>query len=264
MTWTLTLACPDDRVDILSAELWDRGATGIVEEPAYGGETLLRAFFDQRDDTLSRELGGEWDEVEEYDWVAATRESLQPIEAGDRLFLAPDWRDDPTPPGRIRITTHYGRAYGTGAGEATRLALTGIDRLLRPGDRFLDIGTGTGILCAAALTLHAASALACEIDPEALACARENLAQDGFHVPLFLGSADAVRDATADFIGANLNTGTIAALAHHFVRILKPSGRLVVSGFLHSDVPAIRTALTELRELARYDENGWTALVLER
>ncbi len=264
MSWTLTLTCDEERCELISAELWDRGATGIIEEAAPEGHTLLRAFFDARDEGIAEEVGGVWHEVEEFDWVAATRESLQPIEAGDRLFLAPEWRDDPTPPGRIRIVTHYGRAYGTGAGEATRLALLGIDRLLRPGDQFLDVGTGTGILCAVALTLGARRAIGCEIDPEALDVARENLGKDGFDVPLFLGTADCVRSESADFIGANLNTGTIAALAHHLARIVKPGGRIVVSGFLHFDVSAVREALAGLREIARYDENNWTALVLER
>jgi len=60
---------------------------------------------------------------EQRDWVASARELLQPMEVGARFYLAPAWRDDPTPPGRLRITVNPGMAFGTGVHETTQLCM---------------------------------------------------------------------------------------------------------------------------------------------
>ena len=52
---------------------------------------------------------------------AIPRELLQPMEVGERFFLVPEWRDDPTPAGRFRIVVNPGMAFGTGVHETTRL-----------------------------------------------------------------------------------------------------------------------------------------------
>src|SRR5438067_9470191 len=90
---------PDDR-DVLIAELWENGSAGIVELSA----SRLRAFFDDNGDRramLDRYPGSTVRDEEERDWVQSARDLLQPMEVGARFFLVPEWRDDPTPPGRL-------------------------------------------------------------------------------------------------------------------------------------------------------------------
>jgi len=45
------------------------------------------------------------------------------MEIGERIFVVPEWRDEATPAGRIRIEVNAGLAFGTGAHETTRLCL---------------------------------------------------------------------------------------------------------------------------------------------
>src|SRR5580658_8710604 len=199
---------PEDK-DILIAELWEAGCTGIVEL-----DTGLRVFFDNdaRQPELQSRFGGEIKPADTRDWVAFAHEYLQPMEIGQRIFVCPEWRDDPTPPGRIRIVVNAGLAFGTGAHETTRLCLESLERHLKPGMTVVDVGTGSGILAEAAVKLGAAAVYANDNDPEAVAVANENFEKAGVAVSLSLGSARAsleFPDHFADLITANISPAWI-------------------------------------------------------
>src|SRR5438270_739079 len=88
---------PDER-DLLIAELWEHGSAGIVEL----SPRRLRAFFEgDRKPLLALYPGSTLRDEEDRDWVQSARDLLQPVEVGDRFYLVPEWRDDPTPPGRL-------------------------------------------------------------------------------------------------------------------------------------------------------------------
>src|SRR5579872_7327945 len=95
------LKCEPEQKDLIIAELWERGCAGITELD----DTSLRAFFAADNAELHaalEPLGARWEPVEERDWVAIAHARLEPMLVGERFFLAPVWRDDPTPAGRTR------------------------------------------------------------------------------------------------------------------------------------------------------------------
>jgi len=237
-----------DSRDLLIAELWELGSAGIVEL----SETRVRAFFEADVDSielLARYPGAAVREEEHRDWVQEARDLLQPMEVGRRFFLVPEWRDDPTPPGRFRITVNPGLAFGTGVHETTRLCLEALEDLVTPGIDVLDVGTGSGILAEAARLLGASRVIACDIDPEAVRIARQG----------FIGSADAVRSATVDLVVANISPEAIIALAPDFARVLKPGGTLIASGFNATEIETVKPALPHAREVRQKGE--WAAIV---
>ncbi len=266
--FSIDLDCLQIDKDLTIADLWEAGSTGIVEVEDRNDLARLRAFFDDdaRQDQLQARFGGEIRPADNRDWVAFAREYLKPMEIGARLFVIPEWRDDPTPPDRIRIVINAGLAFGTGAHETTRLCLEAIERHLQPGATMIDVGTGSGILCEAALKLGAGHAYAMDTDPEAVAVAKENFARAGVSVPVFIGSAGAVAADVADLIAANISPAWIAELASDWVRILKPGGIAILSGFEAADVPAVSSALTNAgaRITGEFGELEWRMLQITR
>jgi ribosomal protein L11 methyltransferase len=227
------------------ADLWEAGSTGIVELEDTGDIARMRAFFDDdaRQPELLARFGGEASPADTRDWVAFAREHLKPMKIGERIYVIPEWCDDPTPEGRFRIVINAGLAFGTGAHETTRLCLESVERHIKPGATIVDIGTGSGILCEAALKLGAARAVASDTDPQAVAVAKENFERAGVSVSVFIGSADAVAGNVADVVVANISPAWIAELASDWVRILKPGGTGILSGFEAADVAGIETAI---------------------
>jgi len=247
---------PEDK-DLTIAELWEAGCAGVIELDDAG----LRVFFD--DDARATELqsrfGGEIKPADTRDWVAFAHEYLKPMEIGERIFVCPEWRDDPAPPGRIRIVVNAGLAFGTGAHETTRLCLEAIERHLKPGMTVVDVGTGSGILAEAAVRLGAGAVHANDNDPEAVAVARENFERAGVAVTLSIGSVDAFPADFADLIVANISPAWISDLAPEWVRVLKPGGIAILSGFEMSDVARVSAALEAAgaRVTGEFGEHEW-------
>jgi ribosomal protein L11 methyltransferase len=263
--FSIDLSCAPEDKDLTIADLWEAGCTGIIE---LDDSVSLRVFFD--DDTRAADLqsrfGGEIKPADTRDWVAFAHEYLKPMEIGERIFVCPEWRDDPTPPGRIRIVVNAGLAFGTGAHETTRLCLEALERHLKPGMTVVDVGTGSGILAEAAVKLGAGKVHANDNDPEAVAVARENFEKAGIDVTLSLGSAGDFPDSFADLIVANISPAWISDLAVEWVRVLKPRGRAILSGFEAGDIGRVSAALEAAgaRIEGEFGEHEWRMLEVTR
>src|SRR6185369_9323104 len=155
----LHLEVEPERVDTLLAELWEAGTTGVIE-----GDGCVDAFFD---DFAAAAAFGNPLQAADRDWVQETEDAWPPILVGDKFFVVAPWRKEPTPPGRFRLEINPGIQCGTGQHPCTQLCLEAMERLIRPGDRVLDVGTGSGILSLAARMLGAGQVVACDIDPDA-------------------------------------------------------------------------------------------------
>ncbi len=237
----LRLECRPAEKDTLIAELWERGTLGVIEEDVAGGVAVLRAFFDQPFDA-SAWGPARWEPAEDRDWVGEAQSKWDPVLVGERFYLVPSWRADPTPAGRLRLEMQPGLACGTGWGPATQLALEAMETQLRPGMSVLDLGTGSGILAVAAALLGAGRIYACDIDFEAAAIARDRFRSEGVEVGLFAGSIRAIRTAAVDFVVANINAEALASLAPEIDRILKPGGGAALTGFPVRNLAIVRAA----------------------
>jgi ribosomal protein L11 methyltransferase len=168
---------------------------------------------------------------------------------GRRFFLVPEWRDDPAPEGRFRITVNPGMAFGTGVHETTQMCMEALEDYLRPGMHVLDVGTGSGILAKAANFLGAGRVTACDTDPVAIEIAGAG----------FVGSVDAVAGGAMDLVMANISPEAIAALAGDLLRVRKPGGVLLASGFEVHEVEQVRAALPDTREVRQ--KGKWALIV---
>src|SRR5690606_12583275 len=105
-------------------------------------------------------------------------------------------------------------AFGTGEHATTRGCLRLMDSFFHPGDRVLDIGSGSAILSIAAARLGASAVIAVEFDADANINARENIERNGVATQVELREelADAERlQALGEFdlVLANILSGVI-------------------------------------------------------
>lgn len=253
--FALDLCFKQEEEEMLAAELWEAGCAGI-DMTAAG---RLSAFFESTADqtALTRRFAA-WNAnpraIEHCDWELEARRSWEPRLVGRSWFLAPDWSDEPTPPGYFRISVNPGLACGTGAHECTRLCLEALERHLRPGIAVLDIGTGSGILAAAAAALGA-RVVACDTDPAAVEIARARVPAP---VCLFAGSASALATGSMDVAVANISAAVCVDLALDLRRVVRAGGVIVVSGFEDHERPAVEAACGAAD--AAYRENQWVLL----
>jgi len=248
--FSLLLHATPEEEDYVIAELSECGVAGITEEA--GG---LRAFFE--DDAGIQQLlkrlaryRPEISEVEAVDWAQVSRDAWPPLRIGERFYLVAPWWESETPAGCLRLEIEPGMACGTGRHPATQLCLEALEKHLRPGAAVLDVGTGSGILAQAAVLLGAGCVIGCDVDADAIAVARRRV-----HVPLFAGSASAVRSQSQDLIVANIDAATIELLADEIERVRKPDSTLILSGFPEGDVPHGFDPQEQL------EREGWLGLV---
>jgi len=199
--------------ELLTLRLWEAGTLGVTE-----GDGYVDAFFE--DAEVASQFGVP-QAIQDVDWVARTHEAFPPILVGEKFFIAAPWRTEPTPPGRLRLVINPGGQFGTGYHRCTQLCLEAMEKLVRPGDSVLDVGSGSGILSLAARLLGAERVVSCDIDADAAGPA-------GFNVPFFVGSVDAVRSGAFDVVVANINEDVIGSMRADFERVARVR---ILSGF---------------------------------
>lgn len=137
--------------------------------------------------------------------------------------------------------------FGGGEHQTTQLCLELLEQVLRPGQTVLDIGTGTGILSAAARALGASTVWACDVEPAAVALARE-------HAHVWQGSANSVRPGAADLVVCNIHLAVMREILPDLLRLSAP---LLLSGFLKDQIPELTAGLNVL---AQTERDGWCAV----
>jgi len=253
-------------------------------DPSKPDEWLIHAYFDHQpvgeEIAILASLGSGPPQIEklgEQDWVTMSQAGLQPIRAGRFTVHTPTYSPEP---GRINFEIDAGLAFGTGQHATTSSCLAALDRLERGGAKFTnitDIGTGTGLLAFAALSLWpGAKCIATDIDPVAIDVARENAAINGVKLghgagELLLATADGMDSpmlaarAPFDLILANILAGPLIELAPDFVRALATGGTIVLAGLLDAQADAVIAAHEKLGlSLCDRGSGDWPVLVLSR
>jgi ribosomal protein L11 methyltransferase len=288
VSFRVTVPCTRAQAEALpDMELEDANPAVLVADepdPAQPDDWLIHAYFDHAPSseeiaTLAA-LGSGSPQVEqlaEADWVTMSQSGLQPIRAGRFFVHTPTHSPDPQ---AINFEIDASLAFGTGQHATTAGCLGALDLLESNGSSFTniaDIGTGTGLLAFAAMSLWPkAKCIATDLDPIAIDVARDNAAINHAKLghaggELLLGVADGMDSpllaarAPFDLIIANILAGPLIELAPDFANALTPDGTIILAGLLDTQAEAVIAAY-ESRGITLRDRGfgEWPVLVCER
>jgi ribosomal protein L11 methyltransferase len=274
-------AASPDLLAIAAEELLAAGGASVVEEegsvttflppppdPERAVAELHARLFAQF--PLGAELRVEMRWQADEDWALTWKRGLRPRRITDRLVVKPTWTEWERQSGELVIDIDPQMAFGTGEHASTRGSLRLLDAAVRPGDRVLDVGSGSAILAIAAAGLGAGEVVAVEYDPDANINARDNLRQNGVEekVQIIEAMADAELIGELgrfDLVLANILSSVIRPLLPAFRTALPHDGRLIVSGILQTEqrevvTDALRAGLRVERE--DREEEWWSALLV--
>ena len=302
----VTLPVPAAELDRVCGILTANGMTGLVVEEEQEFLRFLeqnRQYWDYVDEDLARRMKGasrvkfyvpDSDEgqrqlrayltgleryepqtvsLREEDWATSWQKYYRPIPVGKRLIIIPDWmRGEPVPDGRAPLYLDPGLTFGTGAHPTTQLCLELLEDALRPGDRVLDLGCGSGILSIAALLLGASRAVGVDIDPKAADAALENGSLNGVGTDrLSVYAGDVLTDKKlTEKLGpgqnrvvlANIVADVIIPLSAKAGEFMAGDGVFLTSGIIEGRQDEVAAAL-EANGFAvtrRLERGGWHAI----
>lgn len=226
--------------------LWQRTkVVGLFEADA--DEALARAAIERA--LGAGLLGWEGSELQDQAWERAWLEHFRPMAFGRRLWVCPSGFEPPEP-GAVNVWLDPGLAFGTGTHPTTALCLEWLDGLALEGQTVVDYGCGSGILAVAALKLGAARAIGTDIDPQALTASAENARKNGVESQLELYYPQGLPQLQADVVLANILAGPLVELADGILGLLRPGGKLALSGLLADQAERVRAAYQDRIEFA--------------
>lgn len=270
----LQLTVSADYSDILMAELaglgfesfveTDEGLNAYVLEPDFD-EAAIQAIVDKYADQTA--IAYQINSLEKKNWNEEWERNYQPIEVRGQIRVRASFHE-PDSKFRYDIVINPKMSFGTGHHETTAMMLEhqlGVDAA---GKTVLDVGSGTGILAILAALQGARRVVAFDIEEWAVENARENAELNGFpSIDVFQGTIHDVNQTEKfDIVLANINRNVLLADIPVYVRLMKPGGTLLVSGFYEQDAPDIEEkGLAEgLTKTGQLSQNKWVSLRFDK
>jgi ribosomal protein L11 methyltransferase len=225
----------------------------FADQPPERVERMLTAFLDA---PLS---GYRIERVADRPWEREWLKDFRPMQFGARLWVAPHHLSVPDPQAVV-VRLDPGLAFGTGSHPSTALCLEWLDAAALDGREVIDYGCGSGILAIAAIALGARSAVAVDLDPQALLATRDNATRNHLENRIVACDPEASL-APADVLLANILSEPLIALAPRFATLIRPGGRIVLAGLIGAQAGPVTLAYHpwfDIRPFKALDE--WVCL----
>ena len=196
----------------------------------------------------------------------------KPTRISKRVVLKPPGMSYTPESGDVVIDIAQGASFGSGEHPTTRLAVRGIEAALSGKNCFiktnhtraLDIGTGSGILAIAAVSLGVKKALGIDIDPCSRSEAKKNISLNNMEDQIRVLDRN-IENINEKFflITANLRYPTLTRLCSHISKITEKPGMVVVSGIKTDEVTDILNSYTRkgFRCTWKAVEKDWVGMV---
>lgn len=161
------------------------------------------------------------------------------IEVAPDLLVRPPWVARPDGFAGVELVVPRGNAFGSGEHASTQAALLCLHAVWDAPASVADVGTGSGILLLYAATRGVTRLQACDIEPEAVAAARELLPQ----ATVVLGGAATL--TPADCVIANMTAAELHGALPDLLRLWTRRSPLVLSGMREAEVAGIVARLPD-------------------
>ena len=199
--------------------------------------------------------------INDQDWESKWMNDQKPQQFGNRLWIYPSW----ITPSKNSVTNMIldpGLAFGTGSHPTTSLCLNWLDNNLVPKQHIIDYGCGSGILAIAAALLGASKVYAVDNDPQAITATLSNMEKNRIsNQSIQTFSPEALPHVKVDLLIANILANPLIQLSEIFSTLLKPSGKIVLSGILEEQVERVSYHYRSYFELEEPQLNDGWALI---
>ncbi len=179
------------------------------------------------------------EQVEDQDWERVCMQDFKPMRFGRRVWICPSW-ETPPEPDAVNILLDPGLAFGTGTHPTTALCLEWLDACPLQDKVLIDYGCGSGILAIAGVLLGARQAIAIDNDPQAILATKSNRDLNAIAPSRLSVHLPGVKDhPQADVLVANILSGPLEELTPVITALVKPGGRLILSGVLSQQTESL-------------------------
>ncbi|MDD7411870.1 MAG: 50S ribosomal protein L11 methyltransferase [Eubacteriales bacterium] len=206
--------------------------------------------------------------IDDEDWAENWKSQYKPFRLGSHFVVKPTWEHYLPKEGDQILEIDPGMAFGTGTHETTGMCVALAEQYVKPGDRVIDVGTGTGILAIAAAYMGARDVLAIDIDPVAVRVARDNIVLNGLADKITAREGDLLEavDEVADVVIANIIADVICMLAEPVKAHIKKNGLFICSGIARERQDEVISALNAAgyQDLDVRNQGEWAAICARR
>ena len=200
-------------------------------------------------------------------WHKKYQDNFKIININDNLKIVPYWHDISNENEIDFIRILPGMAFGTGHHETTRLIIESMPKNIRPGDKILDLGAGSGILSIAALKYGASFVKAIEYDKDCEENFIENMNLNNLQSNYSLEIDDVLnnKDYLYDVILVNINKNVILDLLPNIYKYKQDKFKMILSGLLVDDEEDITQLLDDLKFsiINKLKMGEWICLIIE-
>ena len=214
-------------------------------------------------------------ETEDQDWINNWKQYFKAFTI-ENILIKPTWESLPLEEHyRCVVEIDPGTSFGTGKHETTQLCIRQICKYMKPQDRVLDVGCGSGILSVVSLKLGAGSVVGTEIDPVCMQATADNMKVNGlsmeqgkfYHGNLIDDiSLQKKVGGEYDIVVANILADIIIPLTPVIPGCLKKGGIYITSGIINFKEEAVKQAIQEagleILEISRQGE--WVSITARK
>lgn len=205
--------------------------------------------------------------IPHQNWNATWEESFEPVFVEDDLCIRAPFHS-PSQQTKMELVIQPQMSFGTGHHQTTWMMCKAILEMNPQPEKVLDMGSGTGVLAILSKKLGAKTVWGIDIEAGAVENAIENAERNECKDIRFdEGNVELITDENAyDAIFANINKNVLKAHMSTYFKALKPSGKLLLSGFFESDVEELLIAAKELggEQMKIYTRESWAAILLQK